>query len=338
MKRAVWQISAGPTSRSYADLFLKHGVALIGPGDAGPWTPERDDDEFDLPATPGAAQAGGGFVRRFASEVQVGDVFLLRTGISRISAVGIVASEYLYLNQFDDVNGWDLQHARRVRWYKLPQEHTFTTPVFGANPTRCSRTWNEEVLDYAERFLNSPPTHWQTAALPELPSEEPPLEDIPLALQGLVATAKDLIPLLWDRQGFGDHPSEDEMVAHFVVPFLRALGWQPEQIAVKWRFIDVAVFRALPRTPANCHLVIEAKRLGAGVEGALEQAKGYVEALGTPRDVIVTDGIRYRMYSCVPSATGPAEEGQSCFNPIAYANLGRLKTSAAELFARMRRP
>src|SRR5207249_5545845 len=41
--RAVWQISAGPASRSYADVFLKHGVALIGPGDAGLWKPERDD-------------------------------------------------------------------------------------------------------------------------------------------------------------------------------------------------------------------------------------------------------------------------------------------------------
>ncbi len=57
-----------------------------------------------------------------------------------------------------------------------------------------------------------------------------------------------------------------------------------------------------------CHLVIEAKCLGAGVEGALEQAKGYVEALGIPRDVIVTDGIRYRMYAggrglCQPCPT-----------------------------------
>jgi hypothetical protein len=314
--REVWQLAAGETSRPYADVFLKYGVGLIGSGDAGPWKPERDDDEFE-----------GGFVRRFASEVQIGDVFLLRTGISRICAVGIVASEYMYLNQFDDVNGWDLQHARRVRWCKLPQEHTFTTQVFGPQPPRCSRTGHREVLDYVDRFLNSPPTHWQTAALPELPAEEPPLEEVPAALQGLVAAANDLVPLLWDRQAFGEHPSEDEAIAHFVVPFLRALGWPPERIAVKWRYIDVAVFRALPRTPENCHLVIEAKRLGAGVEGALEQAKGYVQALGAPRDVVVTDGIRYRMYSC-----------QNAFEPIAYANLRRLKQSAADLFARMKRP
>ncbi|GIW70819.1 MAG: hypothetical protein KatS3mg102_0361 [Planctomycetota bacterium] len=316
MTRATWQISGGPAVRSYDGVFLKYGVGLIGPGDAGPWNAERDDQEFE-----------GGFVRRFASEVQVGDVFLLRTGISRICAVGIVASDYLYLNQFDDVNGWDLQHARRVRWQPLPEPHEFGKPVFGANPGRLSRVWSEEVLDYTHRFLHSPPTHWQTAALPHLPPEQPPLEDVPAALRGLVAEANDLVLRVGDRQAFGEHPSEDEMVAHFVVPFLRALGWPPERIAVKWRYIDVAVFRALPRTPENCQLVIEAKRLGAGVEGALEQAKGYLEALGTPRDVVVTDGIRYRMYSC-----------QRGFEPVAYANLGRLKKSAAELFARMKRP
>jgi hypothetical protein len=296
-------------------VFLKHGVGLIGPGDAGPWKPERSDDEFE-----------GGFVRRFAKEMQVGDVLVLRTGIASISAVGIVASDYLYLNQFDDVNGWDLQHARRVRWGKLPGEYAFDSAVFGANPTRCSRIWNEEVKDYAERFLNSPPTHWQDAPLPELPPEEPDLEELPVFLEGLVAKANDLVRLYWDRQNFGDLPTEDELVAHFVVPFLRNLGWPTERISVKWRRIDIAVFKSLPRTPENCRFVIEAKRLGAGVEGALEQAKGYVQELGVPCDIIVTDGIRYRMYACDRE-----------FEPVAYANLVRLKRSAVTLFERMRR-
>ncbi len=312
----MWQISGGPASRSYAEVFLRHGVGLIGPGDAGLWASERDDGEFE-----------GGFVRRFASEAAVGDVFLLRTGVATIGAVGLVAGDYQFVNAFDDVNGWDLQHARRVRWCRLPAEHAFGSAVFGANPPRCSRVWNEEVVDFAERFLNSSPTHWQTVPLPDLPAEEPPLDQVPGALQGIVAQAADLVPLLQDGQAFGEHPSEDELVAHFVVPFLRALGWPPERIAVKWRCIDVAAFRALPRTPENCLLVIEAKRLGAGVEGALDQAKGYVEALGLPRDVIVTDGIRYRMYA-----------GERGFAPVAYANLARLKRPAADLFARMRRP
>lgn len=314
--KAVWQLSGGPASRSFADVFLKYGVGLIGPGDAGRWVPSRNDDEF-----------GGAYVRRFASQVNVGDIFLLRTGLSRISAVGLVASEYDYLNQFDDVNGWDLQHARRVRWCPLPQEYDFGAPVFGANPPRLSRVWNQEVTKYAQAFVNSPPTDWQTAPLPTLPEEDVPLDEIPDELQGLVAQARDFAMLLWDRHAFGDHPSEDELIAHFVIPFFRLLGWPPERIGVKWHNIDVALFRDLPRTPENCHLVIEAKRFGAGIEGALEQAKSYVEMLGVPRDIVVTDGIRYRLYS-----------SKNGFLPVAYANLSNLKQSAAELFSKLRRP
>jgi len=313
---AIWQVSAGPASRSYVDVFLKHGVALIGPGDAGPWTPERGDEMFE-----------GSFVRRFACEIAPADVVLLRTGLAKVAAVGVVNGGYEYLNVFDDVNGWDLQHARRVRWGRLPSEHEFRSAVFGANPPRCSRVWNEEVVDFAARYLNSPPVHWQSAPLPALPLEAPPLAAVPDAIAGLVAQAADLLPLMQDGERFGELPSEDELIVHFVVPLLRALGWPPERIAVKWRYVDVAVFRTLPRTPETCQFVIEAKRLGAGVEGALEQAQGYVTALGASSDAIVTDGIRYRMYD---RATG--------FEPLAYAHLARLKQPAAELFARLRRP
>ena len=314
--QVVWQISGGPLTRSYANVFLQYGVALIGPGDAGPWGPERGDEEFE-----------SGFVRRFASEIAVGNVFLLRTGLSSVVAVGIVASEYQYQSAFDDVNGWDLQHTRRVRWYRLPAHHTFAGAVFGANPPRCSRVWATDVMDFAQRFIKSPPTHWQTDSLPDLPCEQPELDELPSALVSIVAQAADLVPLLQDRQRFGDQPSEDELIAHFVVPTLRALGWPPENIAVQWRHVDVAVFTALPRTTENCHLVIEAKRLGAGVEGALEQATGYVAMLGVLRDVIVTDGVRYRMYAA----------SRNC-EPLAYANLVRLKQPAAGLFALMKRP
>jgi hypothetical protein len=54
--------------------------------------------------------------------------------------------------------------------------------------------------------------------------------------------------------------------------------------------------------------VIEAKRLGAGVEGALEQAKGYVERSASPRRD------RHRWHPL------PAVRGARGFAP-AYANL-----------------
>lgn len=313
---AVWQVSGGPSSRSYADVFLRHGVALIGPGDSGPWEPERSDEAFD-----------GGFVRRFAAEITSGDVLLLRTGLCTVAAVGLVVGDYVYLHACDDVNGWDLQHARRVRWTRLPEPHVFASTPFGASPSRCSRVRSSEVVDFAERFLRSPPTHWQTARLPELPPEAPALGEPPAALRDVVARVADLVPLYQGGSAFGETPSEDELIAHFVVPLLLALGWPPERIAIKWRCIDVALFRRLPRTPENCAFVIEAKRLGAGVEGALDQAVGYAKALGQPCcDVVVTDGVRYRSYG-----RGPA------FEATAYANLARLKQPAVDLFARLGR-
>ena len=64
------------------------------------------------------------------------------------------------------------------------------------------------MKDYAERFLNSPPTHWQETPLPELPGEEPGLDKVPLAIEGIVAQAQDLAGLFLDHQNFGDCPTE----------------------------------------------------------------------------------------------------------------------------------
>ncbi len=311
--RQVWQIAAGDAGRFYGDIFLRYGVALIGPGDAGPWSPERSMIK-DLQA-----------VRSFASEVQQGDIILLRIGQRRIHAIGIVVSDYLYLSQFDDVNGWDLQHARRVRWCRLPKEYEFSSAVFGSRSKRFSGSYDEDVRHYAEAFVNSPPTAWQDATLPLLPPEEASLEIIPQELQALASQAADLSLLYWDQKRFGSLPSEAETVAHFVIPFLKALGWQTENIAVEWRNVDVALFNQLPRNPENCAFIIEAKQLGSGVEGALEQAQNYLKNLGTLQDVIVTDGVRYRLYS-----------GQKNFEPTGYANLARLKQSATILFDTLR--
>jgi len=299
--------------RPYAEVLLKHGVALIGPGGNGPWRPGRDDI------------AGTGFIRRFADELRIGDLLLLRTAIDTVAAVGLVAGDYEYLEPFDDVNGWDLRHGRRVRWCRLPEPYRFESRVFGANPMRCSRVQSREVVDYTRSFLASGLTHWQVAPLPALPLVEEPLDEVPEELRDVVGLAQDLAGLYGDEDRLGDAPNENEMVAHFVVPFLRALGWPPENIAVEWRRIDVALFNTLPRTPENCRFVIEAKRLGTGLEGARRQAENYVARLGVLRDVIVTDGFRYRAF-----------DHENNYKPVAYANLARLKQSSPALFDRLR--
>ncbi len=312
---AVWQISGGPVGRPYAEVFLKYGVALLGPGGDGPWRPEHGHGKKY------------GFLRRFAQDLEVDDLLLLRTAVDTIAAVGLVAGGYEYLKPFDDVNGWDLRHGRRVRWCPLPETYRFEGSVLGASPMRCSRVQSAEVLDYAHSFLASGLTRWQEAPLPVLPAVEAPLDEVPANLRNVVGLARDLAGLYGDEERMGAAPNENEMVAHFTVPFLRALGWPPENIAIEWRRIDVALFEALPRRPESCCFVIEAKRLGTGLEGARQQAEAYVAKLGTPRDVVVTDGFRYRAFDCKQS-----------FAPIAYANLARLKKSSLALFDKLRWP
>ena len=311
----IWQITPPAAMvNSIADFFILHGVALLWPGDSGPWSPDRYKHSYAL----------NDWIKWFAETMAHGDAILLRTGPSRIRAIGLVAGEYTYEDRFDDVHGFDLQHCRRVHWCILPQDYEFDEPVFTRGRFSCVQ--KASVRKYVSNFLASPPMLWQGAPMPGLPPEEPGLDTIPAALEGIVAQAQDLAGLFWKPQNFGDQPTEDELVSHFVIPFLRALGWPPERIAVKWQHIDVAVFAALPRSAENCHFIIEAKRFGAGVESALEQAKRYVQSLGVPRVVVVTDGIRYRMYSC-----------ENEFAPAAYANLIRLKHSAIKLFDRMKK-
>ena len=317
-KRRVWQIGAGAANRSYANTFLTYGVALIGPGDPGPWSPERYAEED-----------GARFIRRFATELRKEDVVVLRVGRSAIHAVGIVDCEYQHLPVFEDVNGWDLQHCRRVRWFTLPEPYDFGAQVFGANPARLSRVSVSDVVQFANRFVTSPPTDWQHGMLPDLPMEEAELAetDIPGDLRDVIEAMQDLSEHYWDSTAMRDWPEEAETIAHLVVPFLGALGWAPESVAVEWRKIDICAFGTLPRSPENCHFVIEAKRLGTGLEGALGQARSYVAELGVERDVIVTDGLRYRLY-----------DAASDFSPVAYANVRRLKRSALQLFSRLRSP
>ncbi len=317
-ERSVWQVGGGPSNRLFVDEFIKFGVALIGPADAGEWNSALPDEDF-----------GGSGVRRFATEPALGDIILLRSGQSTVHAVGLITSDYIYLPQFNDVNGWDLQHARRVAWYRLPAPYVFETAVFGANPRRFSRIYNDAGISYARSFIRSPPTDWQVAPLPALPDAEPPLSSVPEPIAGIVALAADLGWSYWDIERFGERPSEDEMIAHYAIPLLRAMGWSPEHIAVQWHSIDVCVFRALPRVAENVQFIVEGKRLGDGIEGALGQAKGYAAAMGISCDLIVTDGLRYRLYEY--------DEKTMDYLPAAYANLLVPKQSSARFFTRIKR-
>jgi hypothetical protein len=308
-ERNVWQIAAGDRNRTYSDCFLKWGVGLIG-GDS-----EKTH------------------VKSFKNNVDEGDIFLLRDGACGISAVGLVVSDYKRLEQlFRDVNGWSLPDARRVKWLEFPRLLKLRSFRFGKSPSRFSRVKDVTLIRSAKKRIESKLRTLASKPLPKLPTRQLRLTPVPKRLRKTVEIAKHLSPLFWEDIDY--RPTEDELIAHLVVPFLRALGWRPELIAVKWRNIDVAVFNKLPRIPENCRFVIEAKRLGHGIEGALKQASRYLLRHGARANVILTDGVRYKLYS----RRGGLEYANSTdLKEREYANLANLTARAAKLFARMRR-
>ncbi len=112
------------------------------------------------------------------------------------------------------------------------------------------------------------------------------------------------------------------MIAHLVVPLLKSLGWTTEYVAIKWKNADIVLFRKLPRIPENIVLIIEAKGIDTAAESAFGQARVYANRLKVSCDLLVTDGIRYRLFD---------NEG----NRIAYANLIRLKKPSPKLFEKL---
>jgi len=147
-------------------------------------------------------------------------------------------------------------------------------------------------------------------------------------LRAAIERAKDWEADTWNWN-FGAVPSEDELLTHLTVPLLEALGWEPEQIAVKWRNTDLALFSPKMREPAYCRMVVEGKRIGAGLRWAGYQAREYVKNLDlTSADVLVTNGISYQLHRA-PDYSDQAALG---------ANLGRPKESATKLFDALRDP
>jgi len=110
--RTIWQISAGDgTNKNYVNLCLQHGVVICGPGKYGAWP----DCKAPMLAD-GRTAMQAGIIRRFAEDVSQGDIVVLRLGASRVYGVGEVVGRYGHSEIFSNVQGWDLQHFRRVRW------------------------------------------------------------------------------------------------------------------------------------------------------------------------------------------------------------------------------
>ena len=334
----VWQMAAGQAGRFYSDLFLAHDVMFLGPGNFGPYSKAA----YARAVSEGLA--GSGIVSNIASfhdNVSPGQIVLMRNGL-RVKAIGVVAdTEYEWNETFDDVYGWNLQHARRVIW----QEHLTEDlerlqkngPLFGDRkqiPT-FTRVSDEGVLAPIRPLLSSLRRR-ELKAMPLLLPAPLSLDEVgqQLFARGVANDAVDKVIAAIERQRrllrwyeqFGsesNRPTEHEVVAHTVLPLLLALGWSEQLLAVEWRKIDLAAFWATPSTEQHCVLVCEAKARNHGLQDVREQAFSYVENLKLDycQKVLLTDGGRFYLYE--------RKLGKKPWSPqaVGYLNVETIRTN-----------
>jgi len=318
----VWQQAAGDTNRDYSDLCLKWDVILNGPGDFGSW-PEcastiREDGHPRKVAD----------IRRFAEDIEDEDFIVLRRGTSEVLGVGQVVGEYEWRDEFEDVDGWNIQHVRRVRWIWQG----------GDDPKRFD-TYTLKLGDTTQKLDPGPVTEWLSSL--EIPADAftrplaalpPPKQDNEASLDTIseylfdhgvaslsISTLLDEIGELerlakWYQRS--SMPSEYETVAYLVVPLLRALGWTPQRMAVEWNNVDLALFDQLPRSDETLTVVVEAKKMDKSCLTAMSQAMSYANGKSGCHRLIVTDGLRYGVY-----VRSRLEE----FRLYAYMNLTKLR-------------
>lgn len=309
----VWQIACGETGRRYDDLFRRHDVMFCGPGRYGPF----DDDRYSQVIISGEFSASKiGQVRQFSQRVQPGDHVLMRLG-REVVGIGIVADAgYQHLPIFDDIYGWDLDHAHRVVWQpqfaKELKKLQAVSPLFAGSKQMPTFTAvnDERVLGPLRHMLNGCQER-ELAELPSPPSASLSLDDLGLALfrHGLgneaVSRVQDAIQkqrrlIEWYRLSgmAADRPTEHEVVAHIILPLMLALGWSEQLLAVEWNRIDLGVFRGTPTDRQSCGMVCEAKGMGHALQDVFLQATGYVERLDLRacNRILVTDGQQFFVY------------------------------------------
>ncbi|HEV8513582.1 MAG TPA: hypothetical protein VGQ59_09900 [Cyclobacteriaceae bacterium] len=319
----VWQQACGDKKQNYSEVCIKWGVILNGPGSHGKWPECYPDITEERSAKKGTE------LRRFCELMKAGDIILLRLGTDTIIGVGEIIGDYFWSDNFGDIDGWDLEHARRVKWiwHDLGSPKIFSVYSLKFGDTTQTLTQVGEVwewlnsLEVPEDIFNSP--------LPSLPLEwnfKTTIQEVSERLyhNGVSGNSINVLLREFDElvricKWYGDStswPSERETVAYLVVPLLRALGWSPQKMAVEWNNIDLALFNTLPRKEDNLAVVVECKKITLTCLTAFDQAERYALQHPNCRRLIVTDGNRYGVY---------LKENDD-FILKAYMNLQRLRS------------
>jgi hypothetical protein len=293
-----WQVAAGERSRDYSSVFTDFGVMLVGSGDPGPF--------FEQESYYRGHRDWRSQIVRFAERVEPGDMVVLKKPHGtqwEIAAVGVVKGKYECLNLFEDVEGWDLQHCRRVEWVKPPSP----TYVKGLSRGTFVELHKSAIQKKASELLKvAEPV--KVKRLPQVANEVSYEELVDGLVDGglraadaeiLVRTIGYVRRLARWYKDHGRNISEHETRTFLIVPVLLALGWSEQKMKIEWNNLDIAFFsRAYDAkaTTEDCIMILESKRMREGLSYAERQVKDYQAAFPNCSRLIVSDGVCYRLY------------------------------------------
>jgi hypothetical protein len=294
----IWQVAAGDGTRDYADVFLKFGVILVGPGSEGNYFENKDAYNNN------ESWAYRPFIETFAEAMRVGDLVVLKRPRGdqwEIIAIGEVTSEYLHQEVFGDVEGWDLQHCRRVRWKTALD----STAIPGLTRGTLRRVNNAQTINTINQIWS---TGQDMVPLP-IPLEPKTITiDVlieSLIVDGLPGQSAELITnTIWRLgrmakyyQKHGADVGEHEIRTFLIVPLLMSLGWAEQRVKIEWLNMDVVLFDTPYKSGKSQPLVIiESKRLFDGLRYAPDQATNYARSYPSCIHFVVSDGIRYKLF------------------------------------------
>jgi len=294
-----WQIAAGDGSRDYTDVFTKFGVILVGPG---------SDGEYFSNST---IYKEYSFISVIAENINKDDIVVLKRPSGKeweIIAVGKVTSGYVYADVFGDVDGWDLQHCRKVIW-KRPKTETV---ISGLRRGTLLGINNQYAIDTANSI-------WESASSITISSEPIPQKTDEISVDELIDSlivkglpvhdAEIITSTIWRLRriakwysSHGSEVGEHEIRTFLIVPLLTSLGWAEQKIKIEWNNIDVALFDTSYSSESKPLVIIESKRLWDGLRYAHDQAIGYAKSHPTCDRFVVSDGIRYKLYKRLENA------------------------------------
>jgi hypothetical protein len=323
----VWQIATGEPGRDYRELFFDHDIMILGPSHLG--------SAMSGAYAVGSANSDLRQVHSFANNPKPGDRVLMRFA-HEVIGVGQIPDgddlQYRYEKAFKCVYGWNLCHCRRVAWarnFALGE----LAGVFREAKQKPSFTEIHEK--HIVEMVRSIDASCFDAPIKDMPAIKPDVyEEDELGIElfqagvsnkniedilGALHQADRLCSWYKSKHCGKERPSENEVVSHIILPLFLGLGWSHQQVAVEWKSVDTAFFKATPTVQVNCVMVLEAKGLGQSLGEVLEQPLGYVKGLELTnvRYILTTDGANLFVYG--------KSRGEWSTHPIGYINVQSLQ-------------